>query len=127
MTYNFYLKDAASSGTDWGEGTRYVVGNELKSLFDQVCALVACPFSMSDYWWDPPNVDDTSLLVYFVNGHGGSKVRKLKPGAALGAGGTTHISGAGNLSEVYVSAAAGDATSREPLLCSRFTKRCTTS
>ena len=108
MTYNFYLKDAAESGARWGEGTRYVLGNELKQMFDEVCALPACPFSISDYWWDPPSVDDSSLLIYFVSGHDESKIRRMKPGTALGPGGTTHISGAGNLSEVYVSAAERD-------------------
>lgn len=107
MVYNFYLKDAADSGQHWGEGTRYVVGNELKKMFDEVCVLDACPFSSSDYSWDPQSVDDTSLLVYFVNGHDESKIRIVKPGTGLGPGGTTHISSAGNLSEVYVSAADG--------------------
>lgn len=107
MTYNFYLKDGAGGGAIWGEGTRYVVGNELKKLFDDVCALQACPFSTSDYWWDPPGVDDKSLLIYFVDGHSESNVRKVNPKSQLGPGGTTHISGAGNISEVYVSAASG--------------------
>ena len=53
MTYNFYLKDGADSGAVWGEGTRYVVGNELKRMFDEVCALPARAYSISDYGWDP--------------------------------------------------------------------------
>jgi hypothetical protein len=109
MTYNFYLKDAATSGAFWGEGTCFVLGNEIKRLFDEVCALPACKFSSSDYWWDPATVDDKSLLIYFVDGHSDSKIRNVNPRSPLGPGGTTHISSAGNLSEVYVSAASGQA------------------
>ncbi len=108
MTYNFYLKDAATSGADWGEGDRYVIGVELKNLFDEVCQLSSCPYDLSDFWWDPGSVSDTSLLIYFVNSRSNSLVRKVRPGASLGGGGTTHISNAGNLSEVYVSAALED-------------------
>lgn len=102
-TYNFYLKDAATPGSDWGEGTCYVIGLEMKTLFDEVCQLPSCPFSVSDFWWDPQSVNSTSVLVYFVNDSTRSLVRKVTPNAQLGQGGTTHISPAGNLSEVYVS------------------------
>lgn len=109
MRYDFYLKNAATSGPTWGEGDRYVIGVELKTLFDEVCQLPSCPYSDSDFWWDPTSVSDTSLLIYFVDDQASSLVRKVRPRASLGGGGTTHISTAGNLSEVYVSAALGDA------------------
>lgn len=108
MTYNFYLKDAATSGPSWGEGTRYVIGLEMKGLFDEVCQLAACPFGDSDFWWDPQSVSNTSLLIYFVDEKTSSLIRKIKPKAPLGNAGTTHVSTAGNLSEVYISVAAKD-------------------
>jgi hypothetical protein len=120
MTYNFYLKNAATSGPNWGEGDCYVVGVEMKTLFDEVCQLASCPFNDSDFWWDPTTVGDTSLLIYFVDGHGSSLVRKIRPKASLGAGGTTHVSTAGNLSEVYVSAAANDDNSARALAVLAF-------
>jgi hypothetical protein len=108
MTYNFYLKDKTTAAANWGEGDCYVTGIELKTLFDEVCQLAACPFSDSDFWWDPTSVGDTSLLIYFLDGQGSSLVRKVRPKAPLGGGGTTHVSSAGNLSEVYISAGAND-------------------
>jgi hypothetical protein len=104
MVYNFYLKNKT---TTLGEGDCYVIGEEMKGLFDEVCLLPACSFSSSDYWWDG-SVPDTSVLVYFLDGRGDSLVRKIRPKAPLGSGGATHVSPAGNLSEVYVSAAAND-------------------
>ena len=107
-TYNFYLKDLGTSAPGfWGEGDRYVLGLEIKKFFDEICLLTACPFSTSDYWWDPATVKDTELLIYFVNGPSSSLVRKIFPSHSLGSAGTTHISTAGNLSEVYLSATAG--------------------
>jgi hypothetical protein len=120
MTYNFYLKNAATSGPAWGEGDRYVIGIELKALFDEVCQLAACPFNDSDFWWDPKSVNDTSLLIYFVDDRGSSLVRKVRPRVPLGAGGTTHVSTAGNLSEVYVAAAAQDSNSARALAVLAF-------
>lgn len=109
-TYNFYLKDrGTSAGNFWGEGDRYVLGLEMKKLFDEICLLSACPFSTSDFWWDPATVSDTELLIYFVDAPGDSLVRRIRPNTPLGGGGTTHISTAGNLSEVYLSAIAGQA------------------
>ena len=117
MTYDFYLKDSATSGPGtWGEGDRYVVGTELKLLFDEVCQLSSCPFDISDFWWDPTSVSTTSLLIYFVDDQSSSLVRQIKPNSPLGGGGTTHISSAGNLSEVYVSAAASDENG-DPVAC----------
>jgi hypothetical protein len=107
-TYNFYLKVDDASQSTLGEGGLYMIGTEMKALFDAVCQLDTCSFSDSDFWWNPSSVDDTSLLVYFVADQNSSLVRTVKPGTALGGGGTTHISPAGNLSEVYVSAASGD-------------------
>src|SRR5574341_1966084 len=102
-TYNFYLKDRGTSapGT-WGEGDRYVVGTYLMEFFDEICQLSSCPFSKSDFWWDPTSINDTDLLIYFVDAKADSLVRKIKPKAPQGGGGTTHISSAGNLSEVYI-------------------------
>jgi hypothetical protein len=109
MTYNFYLKDLGTSGPGfWGEGDRYVLGLHLKGFFDEICQLAACPFGDSDYWWDPRLVGSTDLLVYFLDAPGDSLIRKIKPKQSLGSGGTTHISSAGNLSEVYLSAAKND-------------------
>jgi hypothetical protein len=109
MTYNFYLKDLGTSGPGfWGEGDRYVLGTYLKGFFDEVCQLQSCPFSDSDFWWDPTSVGDTDLLVYFIDSKSDSLVHKIRPKASLGAGGTTHVSTAGNLSEVYLSAARND-------------------
>ncbi|PYV49043.1 MAG: hypothetical protein DMG92_12140 [Acidobacteria bacterium] len=121
MTYDFYLKDSATSGPGtWGEGDRYVVGTELKLLFDEVCQLSSCPFDISDFWWDPTSVSTTSLLIYFVDDQSSSLVRQIKPNSPLGGGGTTHISSAGNLSEVYVSAAASDENSPRALAVLAF-------
>ena len=107
-TYNFYLKDLGTSAPGfWGEGDRYVLGLEIKKFFDEICQLAACPFSTSDYWWDPSTVSDTELLIYFVDGPSSSLVHRIRPSASLGPAGTTHISTAGNLSEVYLSAIAG--------------------
>lgn len=107
-TYNFYLKDLGTSTSGfWGEGDRYVLGLEIKKFFDEICLLAACPFSVSDYWWDPASVADTELLIYFVHGPSSSVVHRIRPSASLGPAGTTHISPAGNLSEVYLSAIAG--------------------
>jgi hypothetical protein len=53
-------------------------------------------------------VSDTSLLIYFVDDRGSSLIRRIRPKARLGAGGTTHVRTAGNLSEVYVSAGLQD-------------------
>lgn len=107
-TYNFYLKDLGTGAPGfWGEGDRYVLGLEIKKFFDEICLLAACRFSTSDYWWDPATVSDTDLLIYFVDGPSASVVRQIRPNASLGSAGTTHISTAGNLSEVYLSASAG--------------------
>jgi hypothetical protein len=117
-TYNFYLKDATTSTSNLGEGDLYIIGREMKALFDEVCLLDACPFSDSDFWWD--RVDEKALLVYFVDDRDSSLVHKVKPGSALGPAGTTHISPAGNLSEVYVSAAASDVDSTRALAVLAF-------
>jgi hypothetical protein len=119
-TYSFYLKNAGTDGSNWGEGDRYVVGTEMKTLFDQVCQLDACPFADSDYWWDPATVGNTSLLVYFVDSPDSSLVRQVRPGISLGAGGTTLISSAGNLSEVYLSAVADESASARALAVLAF-------
>jgi hypothetical protein len=119
-TYNFYLKNATSDAFNPGEGGLYTIGLEMKALFDEVCQLDACPFSDSDFWWDPTTVSDTSLLVYFVDGKGSSLVHKVKPKWPLGAGGTTHISTADNLSEVYVSAATNNANPARALAVLAF-------
>jgi hypothetical protein len=109
MTYNFYLKDLGTSGPGfWGEGDRYVLGLQLAAFFDEICQLQSCPFSDSDYWWDPTTVGNTDLLVYFVDSPANSLVHKIRPKQTLGPGGTTHVSTAGNLSEVYLSAARKD-------------------
>ncbi len=105
-TYNFYLKDRGTHSPGvWGEGTCYVLGTYLVEFFDEICQLQSCPFSKSDFWWDPTSISDTDLLVYFVDSKADSLVRKIRPNSPLGGGGTTHISTAGNLSEVYISAA----------------------
>lgn len=104
-TYNFYLKNSATSGDRWGEGTRYVIGLHLKEFFDEVCQDPGTSFSVSDFWWDPTSITGSDLLIYFVDSQANSLVRKIRPNGLLGSGGTTHISAAGNLSEVYVSAA----------------------
>ena len=62
----------------------------------------------------------TSLLIYFVDDQSSSLVRQIKPNSPLGGGGTTHISSAGNLSEVYVSAAASDENSPRALAVLAF-------
>ena len=43
-----------------------------------------------------------------MDDRGSSLIHQIKPNSPLGPGGTTHISSAGNLSEVYVSAVAQD-------------------
>ncbi len=102
-TFNFYLKDSGTSApATWGEGDRYEIGNQMKALFDDVCAEAACPFDNSDFWWDPTG-GDIPLLIYFVDGQADSLVRRIRPHANLGGGGTTHVSPTGNLAEVYIS------------------------
>ncbi len=107
-TYNFYLKDKGTRGALWGEGTCYMIGVEMKALFDEVCLLQSCPFSTSDFWWDPTSIKETEVLVYFMDSKSKSVIRRVKPNAPLGAGGTTFISSAGNISEVYIGAANND-------------------
>ncbi|MFZ0712379.1 MAG: hypothetical protein WAM53_20230 [Terrimicrobiaceae bacterium] len=107
MTFNFYLKDLGTSGDRWGEGDRYVIGTEMKGLFDLVCADPNCQFSDSDFWWDPAAGSALTVIIYFVDNHAGSVLRTIRPNSPLGPGGTTLVSGGGNLSEVYLSAAAG--------------------
>jgi hypothetical protein len=109
MTFNFYLKDLGTSGSSWGEGDRYVIGVNMKGLFDTVSADQNCAFSDSDFFWDPAASGSLTLVIYFVDDHASSVLRRIRPSSPLGPGGTTHISGAGNLSEVYLSAAAGQA------------------
>jgi len=119
-TYNFYLKDAGTHGPDWGEGNCYVVGLEMKGLFDEVCQLASCPFDNSDFWWDPPSVGNTELLIYVVDSRAASLVRRVRPNSSLGQGGTTRISSAGNLSEVYLSAVRTDPNSARALAVLAF-------
>jgi hypothetical protein len=47
----------------WGEGTMYVIGMKLKSMFDRVCQHPASPFTGSDYFWDLGVVQDTDVVV----------------------------------------------------------------
>jgi len=76
MTYYFYLSDQTSEfdGSNWvselGEGGMYTIGAYLKWFFDQVSQLDSCPFSDSDFTWNPAMVDN--LLIYFVNSQGSS-------------------------------------------------------
>ena len=119
-TYNFFLKNAATDGDSWGEGDRYVIGNGIKAFFDEVCQLDACPFSDSDFWWDPATVGNNQLLIYFVDSQANSLVRQVRPGSSLGPGGTTSVSSGGNLSEVYLSAAADQPDSAQALAVLAF-------
>lgn len=84
----------------------------MKGWFNQVCQLQSCAFDDSDFWWDPGSVDvdDTSLLVYFVDNLSDSVVVRANSGMAgnLGDGGTTIFGGTGNVSEVYVRRASND-------------------
>lgn len=104
--YNVRLADQVGSSLPavWGEGTAYTVGIEIKALFDEVCASPLTTFDASDYWWNSAagDVRAGEVLVYFLTERGDSLVRKVQAGAGLGAGGTTLIRTAGNLSEVYV-------------------------
>src|SRR5206468_1863187 len=102
------------------EGDCYMVGVEMKALFDEVCQLSACPFDASDFWWDPTTVGDTELLIYFVDSQSDSLVHRVRPKSLLGQGGTTHTSTAGNLSEVYLSAVQNDADSARALAVLAF-------
>ena len=120
-TYNFYLKDRGTHapGT-WGEGDCYMVGTYLAEFFDEICQLPSCPFSTSDFWWDPTSISNTDLLIYFIDSKVDSLIHKIKPRTPLGGGGTTHISSAGNLSEVYIAAASSAADSAKALAVLAF-------
>jgi hypothetical protein len=104
--YNLRLSDRVGSSLPafWGEGTAYVVGIEVKALFDEVCASPLTAYTASDYWWNSAagDVRAGEVLIYFLAERGDSLVRKVQAGAGLGAGGTTLIRTAGNVSEVYV-------------------------
>lgn len=109
--YNVYLKDKTGDWDQWGEGDMYVVGLELKKIFDEVCGHADSPYSTSDYWWDPSNgtVKDTELLVYFLQSSGDSIIKRKYPKYNLGtgtAGNTVFFTDATpRISEVYVSVA----------------------
>ncbi len=104
--YNVRFSDQVGSSLSafWGEGTAYMVGIEVKALFDEVCASPLTTHTASDYWWNSAagDVRAGEVLIYFLAERGDSLVRKVQPGAGLGAGGTTLIRTAGNVSEVYV-------------------------
>jgi hypothetical protein len=103
-TYNVRLGDQVNLPEVWGEGTGYMVGLEIKALFDEVCASPLTSYSTSDYWWNSAAGDVRSgeVLIYFLTERSDSLVRQVQSGAGLGQAGTTLIRTAGNISEVYV-------------------------
>ena len=64
------------------------------------------PYTSADFWWDPTaaNVTGTSLLLYCVRTPADSVVVKRDPAmvSKLGGTGTTHRTGRGTISELYV-------------------------
>lgn len=64
------------------------------------------PFKRSDYWWNPAkaSVSGTAVLIYCLRKRGDSLIARRTKGtdAKLGLGGSTHRTGAGAISEIYV-------------------------
>jgi len=67
------------------------------------------PFTSSDFWWDVPasSVTGASVLLYCVRTPADSVVAKRDPAmvSKLGGTGTTHRTGTGTISEIYVQSA----------------------
>jgi len=107
-TFRVHLGDRvlSSNPSNWGEGTAYAIGNNIKNLYDQVCQDPNTTFSDSDFFWNssPGSIQSNEVLIYFVNTKGDSLITQVWPGSQLGVSGTTKWNtSSGCISEIYVS------------------------
>lgn len=112
--YKVYLKsmlwgkDAQGGSSGWGEGTMYVIGQEIRKLMLQVTANPASTFAGADYSWEVKNatVQPHEVLIYFLNS-GKSLITEFGNETVTSAGGTFMVND-GVISEVHVDKVDGD-------------------
>ncbi len=112
--YRVHLKSrmagsrTAGSSSGWGEGTMYVIGNEIRNLLLQVVSDTASPFAGADYTWEvnAAAIQPHEQLVYFVPR---SLIHEVDTNQIIEtAGATLMFPGQGVLSEVNVEMISGD-------------------
>jgi hypothetical protein len=109
-TYTVWLKNLSpGSQYYWGEGTMYVVGNNLVEYFNQICAKTKEYNATADFSWEPAasKIQEDDLLVYVLPTSGQSIVAK-KTTNALGPTGSTFPTATGVISEIYLDVMQGD-------------------
>lgn len=105
--YNVYFKDKCENKLDWGEGDRFVLGLELKKLFDAVCQRPETSFIQSDFWWDPApgTVLGHELLIYCLPDSSQSIIHKEQKTFSIDltkSGNTFFLGTVPRISEIYI-------------------------
>ena len=108
--FKIWLVDqGARSEFYWGEGTMYVCGLYLKEYLDAACKQSNGAFESSDFSWSGSagQVQPHELVVYFLQERRRSIVQ-AQGGTVSHGSGATYTTGAGTISEVYLSEMEGD-------------------
>jgi hypothetical protein len=109
--YKLWLVDKGTrSQYYWGEGTMFAVGNNLVEYFNQICKASNKAFDSADFSWSGNTgmVQPGEVVVYFLQNRSDSIVA-AQGGTIKHGSGATYTTGAGTISEVYLSEMEGDA------------------
>ena len=107
-TFKIWLVGAANPTSFkyncYGEGAMFVIGMQLKTMFNRICQHKNSAFESADYSWEKGNVADTDVVVYCAGTKEYGSIIKSKSGQPIhdsASGGTFAYSG-GMISEVYL-------------------------
>lgn len=108
--FNIWLVDKGTrSQYYWGEGTMYVVGLYLQEYFNQACKK-SKTFGSANFSWSGSagQVQPNEVVVYFLQNRADSIVA-AQGGTVKHGSGATYTTGAGTISEIYLTEMEGDA------------------
>jgi hypothetical protein len=109
--FNLWLVDKGTrSDYYWGEGTMYGVGTYLVGYFNEICKASNNAFDSANFSWsgNTANVKPNEIVVYFLQDRSSSLVT-AQGGTISHGSGATYTTGAGTISEIYLSEMEGDA------------------
>ncbi len=108
--FNLWLVDKGTrSDFFWGEGTMFAVGNFLVEYFAPICKASGGAFDAARFSWSGSTgqVQPHEIVVYFVQARKDSIVA-ARGGSVTHGSGATYTTGAGTISEVFLSEMEGD-------------------
>lgn len=110
VLFNLWLVDKGTrSQYYWGEGTMYAVGTYLVEYFSPICAASNKAFDSARFSWSGSagQVQPNEVVVYFLQERKDSIVA-ARGGSVTHGSGATYTTGAGTISEVFLSEPEGD-------------------